>query len=250
MSCRRNASIALFVGASLSFASMAHARPVYFAAFTSRYPDATQIAICGTCHIDFNGGGARNPFGLAFFAAGGPSNPSAALAAIEDDDADGDGTSNINEIMTAAGFFPGWNCDTYLNAVNEPNDLVDFVDPSNPGCLDITTTTSTTVTTTSTTVTTTSMVTTTSSTTTTTLVTQLRCAQPVSSGASPVASDCLFILGASVGIQSCEPDACVCDPSGDGNIVATDALLCLNAAVGNPATLDCQCGTGAGPLVR
>ena len=83
MSCRRNASIALFVGASLSFASMAHARPVYFAAFTSRYPDATQIAICGTCHIDFNGGGARNPFGLAFFAAGGPSNPSAALAAIE-----------------------------------------------------------------------------------------------------------------------------------------------------------------------
>jgi len=210
----------------------ANARPVYFAAFTSRYPDATQIAICGTCHIDFNGGGPRNPFGLAFFAAGGPSDPSAALEAIENDDADGDGTSNIGEIATATGFFPGWTCDTYLNALNAPSDLVDFVDPANPGCMENTTTTSTTSTTT----------TTPSSTTTTTLAINLRCAQPVSAGSLPVASDCLFILGASIGLQSCAPNECVCDPSGDGQIVATDALVCLNAAVGAPATLDCPCG--------
>jgi hypothetical protein len=234
MNRRHVASLGLWLVAAFSLPAPASARPVYFAAFTSRYPDATQIAICGTCHVDFNGGGPRNPFGLAFFAAGGPSDPSAALAAIETDDADGDGTSNVGEITAATGFFPGWTCDTYLNALNAPSDLVDFVDPAKPGCQDITTTTSTTITTTSTTPS--------SSTTSTTLTADLRCAQPVSSGPLPVASDCLFILGASVGIQSCAPNECVCDPSGDGQTVATDALLCLNAAVGNPSTLDCPCG--------
>jgi len=210
----------------LSLVGFAEARPAYFAAFTSRYPDATSIAICGTCHVNFDGGGTRNPFGQAFEAAGGPSDPNAALTAIEGGDADGDATSNIDEITTATGFFPGWTCDTYLSAVNAPGNLANFVDPANPGCLNATTTTSTTS----------------PATTSTTLPIDLRCAQPISSGTNPLASDCLFILGVSVGTRACTPNECVCDPSGDGKVVATDALLCLNAAVGNPATLDCPCG--------
>ena len=200
----------------------AHAKPQWLTSFTSQYPSATNLSTCGVCHTNFSNNSSRNPYGQAFASAGGKSNPSAGFAAIEDDDSDGDGTSNIDEILTETGFFPGWDCDNYTTATNEPSDLVDFVDPSRPGCLDPTTTTT--------------------STTTSTIPTDLKCAQPVSTGAAPVASDCLFILNAAVGTQSCEPDVCVCDPSGDGNIVATDALLCLNNAVGIPAPLDCPCG--------
>ena len=56
------------------------------------------------------------------------------------------------------------------------------------------------------------------------------CGQPISAGVSPVATDALFLLGAAVGTQNCEP--CVCDVNNDGAITATDALIDLSAAVG------------------
>lgn len=65
------------------------------------------------------------------------------------------------------------------------------------------------------------------------------CSQPVSTGAMPVASDCLFILNAAVGLQTC---GCECDPSGDSKTTATDALTCLNVAVGVDLPLACPCG--------
>jgi hypothetical protein len=68
------------------------------------------------------------------------------------------------------------------------------------------------------------------------------CSQPLSAGLTPVATDCLFILGVAVGLQSCTPEACVCDPTGDGGVAATDALTCLKNAVGEPISLDCPCG--------
>jgi hypothetical protein len=68
----------------------------------------------------------------------------------------------------------------------------------------------------------------------------LQCSQPVSAGANPVASDCLFILNVAVGNTTCTPE-CVCAPSGTLPAKATDALLCLNAAVGAEVTLDCPC---------
>ncbi len=71
---------------------------------------------------------------------------------------------------------------------------------------------------------------------------QGECSQPLSMGPAPVASDCLFILGVAVGLQTCTPQACVCDPTGDGNATASDALVCLNKAVGNPIMLQCPCG--------
>lgn len=66
------------------------------------------------------------------------------------------------------------------------------------------------------------------------------CSQPVSAGAVPVATDCLFILNAAVGLQSCDP-ACICAPKGTLPTSATDALVCLNATVGVPVALQCPC---------
>lgn len=69
------------------------------------------------------------------------------------------------------------------------------------------------------------------------------CSQPISSGASPTATDCLTILGAAVGTTTCAPyPDCVCAPKGTLPTSATDALVCLSAAVGGGATLACPCG--------
>ncbi len=67
------------------------------------------------------------------------------------------------------------------------------------------------------------------------------CAQPLSSGSSPTASDCLFILRVAVGSQTCVPQDCVCAPNGTLPVKATDALICLRVAVGVPVGLNCPC---------
>ena len=69
------------------------------------------------------------------------------------------------------------------------------------------------------------------------------CSQPLSNGQIPVASDCLYILNAAVLLQTCTPQ-CICAPSGDLPISATDALFCLQKAVGQALTLQCPCGSG------
>ena len=70
------------------------------------------------------------------------------------------------------------------------------------------------------------------------------CSQPLSNGSVPVASDCLYILNAAVLIQTCTPQ-CICAPSGELPISATDALVCLQKAVGFAVTLECPC-SGSG----
>jgi uncharacterized repeat protein (TIGR01451 family) len=74
------------------------------------------------------------------------------------------------------------------------------------------------------------------------LAAQGDCGQPMSTGATPTASDCLFILRTAVGSQVCDP-VCICDTNGAGGTSATDALLCLKAAVAEPVTLSCPCET-------
>ena len=69
------------------------------------------------------------------------------------------------------------------------------------------------------------------------------CSQPVTNGATPTASDCLFILRAAVGSETCTPP-CVCDPSGAGGVTASDALVCLKKAVGQTVTLACPAPCG------
>jgi len=65
------------------------------------------------------------------------------------------------------------------------------------------------------------------------------CGQPSGSGATPVASDTLYILNTAVGNDSAPCPLCVCDVTGDGFIFATDGLKVLRAAVGLPETLSC-----------
>jgi len=68
------------------------------------------------------------------------------------------------------------------------------------------------------------------------------CSQPVTDGANPTASDCLFILQTAVGSQTCGNKPCICDTGGGAGITASDALLCLKKAV-DPANvvLACHC---------
>jgi hypothetical protein len=66
------------------------------------------------------------------------------------------------------------------------------------------------------------------------------CSRPVTTGASPTASDCLFVLRTAVGSETCSPE-CVCDVNGDGSSTAVDALVCLKKAVGQDVTLGCEC---------
>ena len=66
------------------------------------------------------------------------------------------------------------------------------------------------------------------------------CSQPFTTGGDPSASDCLFVLGAAVGNQTCD-NPCICSPKGTLPPRATDALICLNASVGAPVALACPC---------
>jgi hypothetical protein len=226
----RSTSFVAVVAGLVLQAAIAAAFPTLPAQVAATYPAATNLVNCGTCHVSFDGSdAAANPYGAAFAAAGFD------FAAIEGDDSDGDGTSNIDEINSDTGFFPGWTCETYTGAVAAPADLADFVDPVDPGCTGGGTTTTTIVTTTTSTTTSTLV------TTTTTLPGEPKCSQPVSDGPAPVATDCLFILQAAVGSQTCDPE-CLCAPTGTLPAKATDALLCLQHSVGNDAVpLNCPC---------
>lgn len=67
------------------------------------------------------------------------------------------------------------------------------------------------------------------------------CSQPVTDGPSPTATDCLFVLRASVVLETCTPE-CICDVDGSTSVSATDALACLRVATGvSGATLECPC---------
>ncbi|MFT4571387.1 MAG: hypothetical protein ACI8TX_001684 [Hyphomicrobiaceae bacterium] len=66
------------------------------------------------------------------------------------------------------------------------------------------------------------------------------CAQPLTGGLGPRASDCLFILQVAVGQKACLPE-CICAPRGTLPAKASDALVCLRAAVGIDQELDCPC---------
>jgi hypothetical protein len=79
---------------------------------------------CGACHFDFDGGGPRNPYGLGIEVGlgNGLSNEEAILA-IEGNDSDADGFTNVIELTDVTNFsntptFPGLKLSNYGNAIN------------------------------------------------------------------------------------------------------------------------------------
>jgi hypothetical protein len=95
--------------------------------FFNTYPDAVNSLLydattsethphCGVCHYAFSGGGPRNPYGAAVEAerASNGKDSVAAFLAIESEDSDLDGYSNIDEITNSAispysPTFPGYS---------------------------------------------------------------------------------------------------------------------------------------------
>jgi hypothetical protein len=63
------------------------------------------------------------------------------------------------------------------------------------------------------------------------------CGQPISTGSTPLANDCLYTLRAGVELVECE--LCVCDTDGSSSVSATDAQRCLRVAVGLDVELLC-----------
>lgn len=137
---RRLAGAVLVGAAALVAVSPAHARDRFLDAFNTLYGTAgTRLDTCGVCHNDFGGRGPGNPYYTDFLAGlDGGLNETQALQAIEGDDSDGDGTINRNTVTVDGEidilFMPGWNCDNLGAAIDEPLDLANYVDPSNPGC--------------------------------------------------------------------------------------------------------------------
>ncbi len=88
-------------------ASMAIAYSSYTPLFNTEYGTAgtnggSTLGSCITCHVNSNGIGGLNSYGTDWKVFGGDA---AAFAAIEDRDSDGDGYSNIDEILVDT--FPG-----------------------------------------------------------------------------------------------------------------------------------------------
>src|SRR5215813_4515808 len=90
---------ALVIAALAYAAEPALALPAYLTSFEQRYPAAvgTRIDACGLCHTAAIP--ELNPYGMAFQGSGHD------FAAIEAEDSDGDGFSNLAEIMALT--FPG-----------------------------------------------------------------------------------------------------------------------------------------------
>lgn len=119
--------------------ALAHARPNYFEAFTTYYgiaPDAPNYA-CGNCHLRWGGTGARNPYGTAveqqLYIGAKPIID--AIRDIENLDTDGDGFTNVQEIVDY-GTLPGFSCGNYTIALNTPVYFQSLITPLVATCLE------------------------------------------------------------------------------------------------------------------
>jgi len=100
---------------------------------------------CGVCHLDFDGGGARNDYGTAIevaYGSGGYPDHYDAILAIGGTDADGDGFTTDTEILETVLFantptFPGLADADLGSVINvDPADLIGYLVPSGAGDVD------------------------------------------------------------------------------------------------------------------
>ena len=141
---------ALSLGGLLSalFPPVASAKPPIRRAFFDTYPSAVGTQLdqlpsnskhCGVCHFDFNGGGPRNPYGFSIETGRNNGLTSEqAILAVENNDADGDGFSNLDEVTSTlfsnTPTFPGFSEANVANTVNIPlNEIVAYLTPSGGG---------------------------------------------------------------------------------------------------------------------
>lgn len=126
--------------------SQAFARNPIRRAFYDLYPVAVGTQLddlpsnpghCGVCHFDFDGGGQRNPFGLAVEVGvqGGLSNSDAILAAMGFD-SDNDGYGSLQEVTDVQNFsntptFPGLKLSNLGSVLNvDPAEVEPYLTPA------------------------------------------------------------------------------------------------------------------------
>ncbi len=127
-------SLIVFVFVTFSVTTNGWSRPPIRKDFFALYPNAVGTQLddlpsnsghCGVCHFDFNGGGPRNAYGLQVEVgrSNGLTNTQA-FQAIEGDDSDGDGYTNLTEItstlFTNTPTFPGLSSSNVGNTLNIP----------------------------------------------------------------------------------------------------------------------------------
>jgi hypothetical protein len=132
----RRAGIALAV--ALLCAQPAASRPTYFEVLTSTFGFGVgdPLYACGVCHYNWDGTGARNPFGTSVeqeLYLGKPIGQ--ALAAAVSGDPDDDGFTSLEELETHA-TLPGYSCTNYFDAVGAPANWHTFVTPFVASCLE------------------------------------------------------------------------------------------------------------------
>jgi hypothetical protein len=134
--------VSVLIAIILLLPASVQAKNPYRTNFFTAYPSANGTVLsdvpsndshCGMCHYDFNGGGSRNPYGLA---VQGTDKSVSAILSLDGLDSDGDGSSNGTEITDLVSYantptFPGY---TPANVSSTANvslaDIQDHLVPS------------------------------------------------------------------------------------------------------------------------
>ncbi len=129
---------ALLAAAVLVSAEALEARPTYFNTLTATYgiSPGDNLDACGVCHFRWTGTGPRNLYGSAVeqeLYAG--KSVSRALEDVEAADSDGDGFSNLQEIVSFM-TLPGYSCDNFHEAIGAPADYHSYITPMVSSCLE------------------------------------------------------------------------------------------------------------------
>lgn len=134
---RLAAALAVALAAVTTISGDAYARPQYFDAFRAKYSimNGDNLDACGVCHYNWQGTGARNPFGSTVeqqLYIGKSIDQS--LTDVEGMDPDGDAFTSIDEILAQT--LPGYSCTNFQQAINPDPDWHSFVTPLVPSCLE------------------------------------------------------------------------------------------------------------------
>ena len=130
------AALALLTASLIAPLHQAEARPTYFLEMKSFFavPDDSNVDHCSVCHVNYEGTGTRNPFGIAVqqqLYTGKSIQETLPLVASLD--SDGDGYTNDDELRIYL-TQPGFSCDNFEDARGEPLDFDAGVTPNVATC--------------------------------------------------------------------------------------------------------------------